>query len=571
MPPPAAERNSSMSRIEGRSERLARPKISRNSRLVPKRKGRPMTSFLPTTLTSRRSIRVFSDPAQSTPRICSISRRVTGCLYAMIESVSSAAREKRGGLMSNNRRTYSWLAGFVRSWIPLAISSTRIPEESGGYFACRIRIASRTEALGSPPRTWPAFSRESGCSEMSSRLSRIEEARERSTPSGSGADGTSGPAGGSAPAAPSGIGSRGVGFFGLSSIFHLANGRDDGDESHRVGLVDLDGTEPDELQDPQEEREDLVFRLELFEQAVEPDRSVLPDAIQEERDRVGDREPVHEDLVRLVLRHPLEDVLEGGDEVRQGQLGDHDLVARDLLGLEIPREHVPPQDRPVGEPGRGLLEFLVLDQAPGELGAHDLRVFLRLQLRVGARQQRLRLHVDQGRGHHKELARDVEIERLQRFEVREVLLRDPRDRDVVDVELVLADQVQQEVERPLEDFQADRDPRSPIGRFRSQPPPGPPSSSFPRSRAPAASPRPGSAGPKRRFRRFPSSSPGSAPAPFPCARTSISCTRCSRSPPCGSRRRPWRSSPGRRISCGRRRRCRSPGCRDRCGARGPGR
>ena len=64
--------------------------------------------------------------------------------------------------------------------------------------------------------------------------------------------------------------------------------------------------------------------------------------------------------------------------------------------------------------------------------------------------------MDERRRHHQELARDVEVEFLHQLEVVEVLLRDERDRDVVDVHLVLLDEVEQQVERPLEILQADR-------------------------------------------------------------------------------------------------------------------
>jgi len=78
--PVEAARKSSISRIDGNSEREPRLNVSMNSRDVPKRNGLPGTSFFPITFTSRRSIKVFNDPAQSTPRICSISCRVSGCL-----------------------------------------------------------------------------------------------------------------------------------------------------------------------------------------------------------------------------------------------------------------------------------------------------------------------------------------------------------------------------------------------------------------------------------------------------------------------------------------------------------
>src|SRR4030065_534049 len=105
----------------------------------------------------------------------------------MIASVSSAAREKRGGFASKRRRTCSWFAGLVRNWNPLATSSTRIPEESAGDFA---RGGGRT----SPPR------------------------------------------GGGPPPGGRSLAVGGFGF-GVSSIFGLPDGRHDADQPQRVRLV----------------------------------------------------------------------------------------------------------------------------------------------------------------------------------------------------------------------------------------------------------------------------------------------------------------------------------------------
>src|SRR5262249_37572373 len=71
--------------------------------------------------------------------------------------------------------------------------------------------------------------------------------------------------------------------------------------------------------------------------------------------------------------------------------------------------------------------------------------------------QHLRLDVDQRRRHDEELAGDVEVELAHQIDRVEVLLRDERDRDVVDVDLVPLDQEQQEIERPLEHRELDRE------------------------------------------------------------------------------------------------------------------
>jgi hypothetical protein len=80
----------------------------------------------------------------------------------------------------------------------------------------------------------------------------------------------------------------------------------------------------------------------------------------------------------------------------------------------------------------------VLEQA-----AHEglARVFLgRFHLRrIGAREQHLRLDMNQCCGHHQELAHRVQVELLHHLNVLEILPRDECDRNVVDVHLVLLD------------------------------------------------------------------------------------------------------------------------------------
>ena len=69
-------------------------------------------------------------------------------------------------------------------------------------------------------------------------------------------------------------------------------------------------------------------------------------------------------------------------------------------------------------------------------------------VRIG-RQEHSRLDVDQRRGHENEFPGHIDVQLLKQMEVVEVLLRDPRNRDIVDVDLLLANQVEQQVQRPL--------------------------------------------------------------------------------------------------------------------------
>jgi chromosome condensin MukBEF ATPase and DNA-binding subunit MukB len=57
--------------------------------------------------------------------------------------------------------------------------------------------------------------------------------------------------------------------------------------------------------------------------------------------------------------------------------------------------------------------------------------------------------VDQGRRHVDELRAQIDIHLARLLHVSEVLRRDGGDGDVLDVDLLLADQVQQQVQRPL--------------------------------------------------------------------------------------------------------------------------
>ena len=76
---------------------------------------------------------------------------------------------------------------------------------------------------------------------------------------------------------------------------------------------------------------------------------------------------------------------------------------------------------------------------------------------LGSWQQRPRLQVDERRGHHQEFAGDIEVQLLHELDHVEVLRGDERDRNVVDVDLVLLDEVQQQIQRSLEVVEADSD------------------------------------------------------------------------------------------------------------------
>ena len=95
--------------------------------------------------------------------------------------------------------------------------------------------------------------------------------------------------------------------------------------------------------------------------------------------------------------------------------------------------------------------LLILEQAAHELGA---RIFPRLL--VAARQQHLRLDAKQARRHLEIFGGFVQAERAN---AQHELLADARDRNVVDVDLLFANEREQQIERTRERWQLDDERR----------------------------------------------------------------------------------------------------------------
>ena len=104
---------------------------------------------------------------------------------------------------------------------------------------------------------------------------------------------------------------------------------------------------------------------------------------------------------------------------------------------------------------RDLLEALVLEEPLHELGSRVGPFFV--VLGFDGRQQEPRLDPAQRGGHHQVFAGNVEIELFHELDGLHVLRRNLGDGDVGDIHLVDPDQMQQQVERPLEERQLDRD------------------------------------------------------------------------------------------------------------------
>jgi hypothetical protein len=123
------------------------------------------------------------------------------------------------------------------------------------------------------------------------------------------------------------------------------------------------------------------------------------------------------------------------------------------VAVHLDPQEVASQHGQLIEPGRGQLHALVLDEAAHQLGT---RVFgLVGALHLLGWQQHARLDLDEHRRHQQVLGGQLEVVLADLIDVGQVLARDVGQRDVEDVEVLLADQVEQQVERALEGVEED--------------------------------------------------------------------------------------------------------------------
>jgi len=107
----------------------------------------------------------------------------------------------------------------------------------------------------------------------------------------------------------------------------------------------------------------------------------------------------------------------------------------------------------------GLLDALILDELLDERPAGVMPFVCGGDFLFRAafdREEHAALDVHERRGHDEEVTRELEIILLLCAQDLEVLLRDLLNRDVVDIDLVLADQEQEQVQRAFEDIEANR-------------------------------------------------------------------------------------------------------------------
>ncbi len=166
------------------------------------------------------------------------------------------------------------------------------------------------------------------------------------------------------------------------------------------------------------------------------------------------------------LASAIENVAEDADQIDSvgGDLG----LRRDVI-LEFADAGVGPRRRfehlLLLQHLRGVLEALVLQQPLDQFAA---RIFGGVVGAGGhARQQHLALDVNQQRRRVDELAGHVDVGGLELIDIGQELRGDLRDGNVVDVDVLLANQIEQQVERAVVDLADGDGERRLLGVLRS--------------------------------------------------------------------------------------------------------
>ena len=217
--------------------------------------------------------------------------------------------------------------------------------------------------------------------------------------------------------------------------------------------------ESDKLEEGEECRDEFAAGGLSGEKFLEFERFIFGEDLQHVFDLFRNGETVGFDfpLRSLALFEALEHALEGGDQVQGTHLaGEQSRTTIRRRSRGGAPEKFCPQLLTVAQIARGFFEFFVFDELADQFPA---RIFLfalvfdrSLQI---DRQQGAAFDVEKIRGHDDELAADLDVDGLHRLEIFEVLPGDPLDRNVINIHLVLAHEVEQEVERSLEDVEFD--------------------------------------------------------------------------------------------------------------------
>ncbi len=219
-----------------------------------------------------------------------------------------------------------------------------------------------------------------------------------------------------------------------------------------------------EFEEGEEGDDDLDLRGGLLEKRLQSHSLARLETGQEEFDLVIDGVAVIDDVAKIPgLFESLQDILEGSDEVENGNFGQGSrfkiLGFCVFLGSEGEDRFL--LDLPAGEEAGGILEFFVFNELADQFPTRVVFVCLVVGRLFPFGEKGPALNIHQVGGHGDEFGCQIDVEKFEGLEVIEILGCDPFQRYVVNVHLVFPNEVKKQVEGAFENFQAD----FVVGRF----------------------------------------------------------------------------------------------------------
>jgi hypothetical protein len=188
-----------------------------------------------------------------------------------------------------------------------------------------------------------------------------------------------------------------------------------------------------------------------FEQRHKTDGLLPFQRFQNRIHTIANGQVIRNNLDELLPGIAIENTLQGIHQIEQPHIVEQLVVALRFVFGRTRRAGIdlPPHAFLRVELSCRLFECLVFEQTPDEFLA-GIRPFLFILCSFIDRQQHPGFDLEQRRRHDEKLTGHAQIQLLHGLDIDQILLRDHGDGNVVDIDLVLLDQVNEQIERPLE-------------------------------------------------------------------------------------------------------------------------
>jgi len=230
----------------------------------------------------------------------------------------------------------------------------------------------------------------------------------------------------------------------------------DDDVTEEFALSDEELVEFHQLE--QGEEGDDHFRLGggALEQFFETPGFTGLEVLHEQFDFIGNIESIVDDIAEIMgFFEAFQDILEGADQIENRDLGQARwFFLREVRSIRLMGEAAFLFEFPEGEESGGVFEFFVFDELTDEFPAWIVILGIFFGWLIDAREEGPAFQIHQVCRHDDELGSEVDVEQFEGVDVIEILPRDALDGNSMNVHLILFDEVEQEIEGALEDFEA---------------------------------------------------------------------------------------------------------------------